>query len=199
MRPVLVSLLLTLRTLARSRAALELEILALRHQLLVLERSRPRRLRLTPSDRLLWAWLSRVWCQWRGAVVIVKPETVVAWHRRGFRLFWRWKSRHPFGRPTVPHAVRCLIRTMSEANPLWGAPRIHGELLKLGIDISQATVAKYMTRHKRPPSQIWRTFAQRTRKSTARYWTASATPACRFHGCSYSSTSAQGWLDVSRC
>jgi transposase InsO family protein len=84
--------------------------------------------------------------------------TVIAWHRQGFRLFWTWKSRRRIGRPTVPADVRALIRTMAKANPLWGAPRIHGELLKLGIDVSQATVAKYAVRHRRPPSQSWRTF-----------------------------------------
>src|SRR4029450_10130082 len=157
MSSVVISLLLALRSSVRTRAALHLEILALRHQLHVLERSRPRQLRLTWSDRLLWVWLSRVWQGWRAAVVIVAPETGIAWHRRGFRLFWRWKSRHR-GRPTAPAEVRTLIRSMSEANPLWGAPRIHGELLKLGIDVSQATVAKYMIRHRRPPSQTWRTF-----------------------------------------
>jgi transposase InsO family protein len=88
----------------------------------------------------------------------VKPETVIAWHRQGFRLFWTWKSRRHVGRRPVPADVRALIRTMSEANTLWGAPRIHGELLKLGIDVSQATVAKYMIRHRQPPSQTWRTF-----------------------------------------
>jgi hypothetical protein len=91
-------------------------------------------------------------------VHIVTPETVVAWHRRGFRVFWTWKSRHRTGRPAVPHDVRALIRDMSTANPLWGAPRIHGELLKLGIAVSQSTVAVYMRRHPRPPSQTWRIF-----------------------------------------
>jgi putative transposase len=158
MRSVIVSLLVTLRTSLRERAGLQLEILALRHQLQVLERTRPRRMRLTRSDQLLWVWLSRVWPGWRSAVVIVKPETILAWHRRGFRLFWRWKSRRRLGRPVVPPDVRLLIQTMAKANPLWGPPRIHGELLKLGIDISQATVAKYMPRHRRPPSQTWRTF-----------------------------------------
>ena len=155
---VLVSLLTTLRDCARSRAVLQLEILALRHQLRVLERSQSGRLRLTRLDRLLWAWLSRAWDQWRTALVIVKPETVVAWHRRGFRLFWAWKSRHKIGRPSVPEEIRALIRTMSTANPLWGAPRIHGELLKLGFTISQTTVATYMVRHRPRPSQTWRTF-----------------------------------------
>jgi putative transposase len=157
MMSVLVSLLLTLRDCVRSRAALQLEVLALHHQLHVLEQSRSRRLRLTRADRLLWVWISRVWKEWRAALVIVKPETVVAWHRRGLRLFWTWKSRR-LGRPTVPPDIGTLIRTMSEANPLWGAPRIHGELLKLGIEICQATVAKYMVHHRRPPSQTWRTF-----------------------------------------
>jgi putative transposase len=101
--------------------------------------------------------MSRVWRGWRTAVVIVRPETVIAWHRRGFRLFWAWRSRQR-GRPTVSPELRTLIRTLSEANPLWGAPRIHGELLKLGIGVSQATVAKYMTRRRRPPSQPWHTF-----------------------------------------
>src|SRR6266480_713448 len=97
---IFMSLLITLRDCARSRAVLQLEVLALRHQLRVLERSRPHRLRLTHVDRLLWVWLSRAWDQWRTVLMIVKPEMVVAWHRRGFRLFWTWKSRHRTGRPT---------------------------------------------------------------------------------------------------
>jgi len=100
-------------------------------------------------------WLAHAWRGWRTAVHIVTPETVVTWHRRGFRLFWTWKSRHRTGRPRVPTDVRALIRELSTANPLWGAPRIHGELLKLGIAVSQSTVAKYMRRHPRPPSQTW--------------------------------------------
>jgi transposase InsO family protein len=113
---------------------------------------------LSQADRLLWVWISRIWTEWRSAIVLVQPETVIAWHRRAFRLFWTWKSRHRVGRPAVSPAVRALIRSMSQANPLWGAPRIHGELLKLGIDVSQASVAKYLVRHRRPPSQTWRTF-----------------------------------------
>jgi hypothetical protein len=101
---------------------------------------------------------SQAWDGWRSAVIIVKPETVITWHRRGFRLFWRWKSRGRNGRPGVPPDVRALIRELSTANPLWGAPRIHGELQKLGVSASQSTVAKYMRRHPRPPSQTWRTF-----------------------------------------
>ena len=152
------ALLLTLRSCARSRAVLQLEVLALRHQLEVLQRSRPHRLRLGPADRLLWVWLSRVWNGWRTTLVIVKPETVVAWHRRAFRAFWSLKSRRRIGRTSVPPEVRALIRRVSDANPRWGAPRIHGELLKLGLDVSQSTVAKYMVRPRRPPSQTWRTF-----------------------------------------
>ena len=157
---VFLSVLQTLRTWAHSRAELQLEILALRHQLQVLQRTRPRRVRVTTTDRCLWVVLSRVWTWWRTGLVIVKPATVIAWHRRGFRLWWTWKSRRRMGRPTVAADIRTLIRTMAQANPRWGAPRIHGELLKLGIDVCQATVAKYMGRRRHPPSQTWCTFLQ---------------------------------------
>jgi transposase InsO family protein len=141
----------------RSRAVVELENLALRHQLHVLRRQRPGRPRLFAIDRLLWVLLYRLWPRCLEAMVLVKPATVIQWHRQGFRLFWRWRSRS--GRPSVEREIRDLIRQMSSANPLWGAPRIHGELLKLGIEISQATVAKYMVRRRgTPPSQNWRTF-----------------------------------------
>jgi putative transposase len=109
-------------------------------------------------DRLLWVWFSRVWCHWRTPLVIVKPETDIAWHRRGFPLFWTWKSRRRTGRPIVRQEVRTLIRTMSATNSLWGAPRIHGELLKLGFTVSQTTVARYMVRRRPLPAQTWRTF-----------------------------------------
>src|SRR5258708_3128343 len=131
----LLSLLQTPRTWAHSPAAPQVEILALRHQLQVLQRSRPRRLRLATTDRCVWVMLSRLWTGWRTALVIVKPETVIAWHRRGFRLWWTRKSRRRIGRPTEPTDLRMLIRTMANANPRCGAPRIHGELLKLWIDI----------------------------------------------------------------
>ncbi len=157
MMPVLL-FLRTFRTFAHSRAALQLEILALRHQVAVLQRARSRRVRLSKTDRWLWVVLARLWTGWRTALVIVKPETVIAWHRRGFRLWWTWKSRRRMGRPTVAADIRTLIRTMAQANALWGAPRIHGELLKLGIDVCQATVAKYMGRQRQPRSQTWRTF-----------------------------------------
>src|SRR5215467_10965001 len=150
------SLLVDLRT----RSAMQAEIIALRHQVSVLQRTRkPKRLVLKPCDRFLWVWLSRLWSGWRSALLIVKPETVIGWHRQGFRWYWTWKIRHGRpGRPCVPKETRDLIRTMSRDNPIWGAPRIHGELMKLGIKISEASVAKYMVRAPKPPSQTWRTF-----------------------------------------
>ena len=113
---------------------------------------------LKMTDRWLWVALSRLWSGWRSSLIIVKPGTVVAWHRKGFRLYWTWKSRQRIGRPKINSEVREIIQKMSRANPLWGAPRIHGELLKLGVAVAQATVAKYMVRSPRPPSQSWRTF-----------------------------------------
>jgi putative transposase len=144
----------------RGQAAMQAEIIALRHQLTVLQRSqKSRRPVLTRIDRCLWVWLSRVWSAWRSSLIIVKPETVINWHRQGFRWYWTWKVRHGrSGRPQVPKETRDLIRTMSRENPLWGAPRIHSELLKLGVKISQASIAKYMVRSPKPPSQTWRTF-----------------------------------------
>ncbi len=143
MIPVVFSLFLSFRSSFRERAALQAEILALRHQLLVLQRANQHhRLQLNAADRVLWVWLSRLWSGWRSALLIVKPETVIAWHRKGFRLYWALKSRVRNGRPPVSRETRDLIREMSLANPRWGAPRIHGELLKLGIAISQSTVAK---------------------------------------------------------
>ena len=144
--------------LFRSRASLEAEILTLRHQLNVLRRKAPKRLAFSNFDRLVFTSLYRIAPGVLDALVIVKPETVIRWHRAGFRLFWRWKSRTRGGRPMVPLEIRRLIRDMSLANPLWGAPRIHGELLKLGIDIGQTSVAKYMARCRKPPSQGWKTF-----------------------------------------
>ena len=120
----------------RSRASLELELVALQHQVTVLRRQRPGQLRLVSTDRLLWVWHYRVWPQVLNAMVLVKPATVVQWHRKGFRLYWPWRSRR-LGRPKMSPENRDLIRRMSLANPLWGAPRIHGELLKLGIEVSQ--------------------------------------------------------------
>ena len=153
----------TLASLCQTSAPLRLENLALRHQLTVLRRSAPKRLPLTSADRIFWVGLRQVWADWKSALLIVRAETVVAWHRKGFRLFWRWKIRHGKpGRPAVPQEVRDLIRLMSRNNPRWGAPRIHGELLKLGIEITEPTVAKYMIRQRKPPSQICRTFLELT-------------------------------------
>ncbi len=139
------------------RADLVAENLALRQQLVVLHR-KTRRPRLKTKDRVFWLWLARSWDGWRESLIVVKPSTLVRWHRQGFKYWWAWKSRRKGGRPTVAPEVRNLIRRMSRANPLWGAPRIHGELLKLGIDLSQTTVAKYMIRHPKPPSPSWRAF-----------------------------------------
>jgi transposase InsO family protein len=137
---------------------LALENLALRQQLAIFKRRHPRP-SLRPTDRLFWVWLSKIWTGWREALIIVKPETVIAWHRQAFRFYWRWLSRRKsIGRPTVSAEVRTLIKQMTQANPLWGAPRIHGELLKLGIDISERTVSRLMTKNRKPPSQTWRTF-----------------------------------------
>src|SRR3984893_14262141 len=144
--------------LFRSRASLEAEILTLRHQLNVLRRKAPQRLAFSNFDRLVFTSLYRIAPGVLNALVIVKPETVIRWHRAGFRAYWRWKSRQRSGRPKVPLEIRQLIRDMSLANPLWGAPRIHGELLKLGIEVGQTSVAKYMARGRRGPSQGWRTF-----------------------------------------
>ena len=144
----------------RSRAALQFEILALRHQIGVLQRSvtRPK---LTPADRVLWAWLCCIWKGWQSGAFIMKAATVVGWHRNGFGLFWTWKTRRgKLGRPAVPKEVRELIRMLSRENPLWGAPHIHGELLKLGIQVGETSVSKYMVRRRKPPSQTWRTFLE---------------------------------------
>jgi transposase InsO family protein len=154
MMTILTGLLFALRT----QRALAFENLALRHQLAVLQRTAPRP-RLGRSDRVFWVLLSRLWRGWAEVVSIVQPETVIRWQRTGFKLFWTWKSRgRGPGRPAVALEVQALIRRMSEANPLWGAPRIHGELQKVGLEISQATVSKYMARRRMPPSQTWRTF-----------------------------------------
>ena len=127
----------------------------------MLQRSARKRHTLTPLDRIIWVWLSRVWSDWRSALTIVQPQTVVAWHRASFRIFWTWKVRHGrSGRPAVSREVRDLIRRMCRENPTWGAPRIHGELLKLGIDIGETSVSKYMVRGRKPPSQTWRTFLE---------------------------------------
>jgi hypothetical protein len=140
-----------------SRAALAAENIALRQQLLVLQRS-VKRPKLRNSDRIFWSWLSRLWSGWRSALLIVQPQTIVKWHQLGFRLFWRWKSRGKPGRPPVDRDIRDLIRRMCRENPTWGAPRIQSELALLGHNVAESTVDKYMVRLPKPPSQNWRTF-----------------------------------------
>ncbi len=151
------SLLNFLLSSFKTRQSLVLENTALRHQLDVLQRN-AKRPRLKPIDRVLWALLSRFLPSWRRHLAIVQPDTVVRWHRAGWRLYWKWKSKPGSGRPKVTAEVRVLIRQMSLDNRLWGAPRIHGELIKLGYDVCQATIAKYMVKPTSPPSQTWKTF-----------------------------------------
>ena len=142
----------------RSRVALQAEVLVLRHQLNVLRRKSPRRVALGNIDRVVLIGLYRLAPKVLEALKIIAPETVIRWHRAGFRAYWRCKSRPLGGRPKTSADIRQLVREMSLANPFWGAPRIHGELLKLGIAVGQTTVAKYMARRRRPPSQGWKTF-----------------------------------------
>jgi transposase InsO family protein len=142
----------------KPRRRLEAEILVLRHQLNVLQQRAPRRLHLHWADRALFIWLYRRCPRILDAITIVRPETVVRWHRMGFAAYWRWKSRSLGGRPRVGKEVRDLIRRMSIENPLWGAPKIHGELLKLGIEVAQSTVSIYMVPRPDRPLQTWKTF-----------------------------------------
>src|SRR5512133_2165406 len=144
--------------LVKSRRRLEVENLFLRHQLNVALQRAPQRLRLRASDRALMVWMTRMRPSLLGLTRVVQPATVLRWHRCGLRAYWRWKSRARPGRPRVERELRDLIRRMSEENPLWGAPRIHGELLKLGFKLAESTVSKYMMRRRGPPSQTWRTF-----------------------------------------
>src|SRR5665811_1044229 len=142
----------------KSKSRLEAENAALRHQLIILRRKVPGRPRLTNNDRWFLVQLYRWFPSTLQVLTIIQPETLVRWHRAGFRGYWRWKSRTRGGRPQIETDLRALIRRMSIENPLWGAPRIHGELLKLGFEIAQSSVAKYMVKRRGPPSQGWRTF-----------------------------------------
>jgi transposase InsO family protein len=142
----------------KSKTRLEAENAVLRHQLIVLKRKSRGRVQLTNSDRWFFIQLYRWFPSVLSAITIIQPETLVRWHRTGFRYYWRWKSRSLGGRPQIDTDLRALIRRMSMENPLWGAPRIHGELLKLGFELAQSSVAKYMVKSCRPPSQRWRTF-----------------------------------------
>jgi putative transposase len=155
---VVIGLWTVLRALLFGSTAIALENLALRHQLAVLQRSIPRP-RLLRWDRILWVWLSRVWANWRSSLVIVQPATVLAWHRQGFQLYWRWKSRaHSVGRPRLDAQLRQLIRRMARENLTWGRRRIQAELALLGYRVAELTVAKYMHRTSPRPSPTWRTF-----------------------------------------
>jgi putative transposase len=158
MRAVLIAVVTSMTAVLRSRLALQLEVLALRHQLAVYQRA-GRRPRLTPADRVLWAWLSRAWSGWQAALVFVRPRTVITWQRKRFRAHWTRLSRQGKpGRPPVAKAIKGLIRQMSASNPAWGSPRIVGELRKLGIEVAKSTVEKYMSRRRQPPSPTWRAF-----------------------------------------
>jgi putative transposase len=155
---ILTAVALFLRAMLTAKIHLAVENLALRQQLAVCRQS-VKRPKLRPRDRVFWVLLSRLWPNWRSALAIVQPETVVKWHRKGFRLFWTWKSRRGKpGRPPIEREIRDLIRRMSRENPTWGAPRILSELALLGHNVAEATVAKYMHRPRKPPSQTWRTF-----------------------------------------
>jgi len=159
MKTILFPVLSTLLDFLRSRTFLHLEILALRQQLAMVKHRSPQRLRFQWRERLFWVWLFRLWPDCLKTLHVFKPNTVVRWHRNGFRKYWTRKCRfHQGGRPSIDPEVRKLIQTMSRDNIGWGAPRIQGELRMLGIEVSQATVSKYMLRHRKPPSQTWRTF-----------------------------------------
>ena len=150
---------LSIRGILWNRAGIVAENLALRHQLAILHQ-KSKRPRLRSRDRIFWAWLSRIWSGWRSALLIVRPDTVVRWHRQGFKLYWRWKSRKKIGRPAIPADIRTLIRRMARENLKWGVPRIQSELALLGLDIAESTVAKYLKRCPKSPSQTWRTFLE---------------------------------------
>ena len=156
---IVTGVVLFIRAMLASRATVVAENLALRHQLGVLQRS-VKRPQLRQRDRIFWVWLSRLWPDWRDSLAIMKPETVIRWHRKGFKLYWRWRSRGKPGRPKIDGEIRGLIRRMCRENVTWGAPRIQSELALLGITIDETTVAKYMCRPRKPPSQTWRTFLE---------------------------------------
>ena len=154
---ILRMLLAFLRAFLASRAALAVENMALRHQLAVLQRS-AKHPKLRKRDRIFWAWLSRLWSGWKSTLVIVQPATVVRWHRQGFKLYWRRKSRKKLGRPILEREIRELVHRMCREIPTRGAQRIQSELALLGYDVAESTVGQYMVRQPKPPSQSWRTF-----------------------------------------
>ena len=151
----------------KSRAELQIENLTLRHQLEILKRSAPKRTRFTNTDRLIFTWLFRLWPKAAQSIRIIHPKILIRWHREGFRIYWRWKSGRRGGRPKALNEVRILIRQIGTQNPLWGAPGIHGELLKLGFHVSQATVSRYMPRSPSSPDQTWKVFLRNHLPCTA--------------------------------
>jgi putative transposase len=150
-------LFLIIRTFFLLRASLVAENLALRQQLAVLKRQKPTP-RLKKRDRLFWIVLSKLWSGWKKSLLIVQPSTVLRWHRKGFKIFWSIKSRKKAGRPKIDVEIRRLIRQLSKENPRWGVPHIKSELALLGYDVAESTIAKYIFKHPKPPSQTWRTF-----------------------------------------
>ena len=161
MREFILSVIAVIRIFCQSRSDTALEVLALRQQVAVLKRKRPRPV-LNSLDRLFWTTLRHLWSRWTEVLVIVKPETVISWHRAGFRLYWRWRSRTRGGRPKITEEIRGLIRRLAEENTDWGAPKIHGEMLKLGFAVSERTVARYLRRIQRrgDPGKKWLAFLQ---------------------------------------
>ena len=170
MPELFLSLVAVVRVFFRSRSDTALEILALRQQVAVLKRKRPRP-KLNGLDRLFWTALRHGWSRWLDVLVIVKPETVIGWHRAGFRLYWRWRSRSRRGRPKITEEIRGLIRRLAEENPDWGAPKIHGELQKLGFVVSERSVARYLQRIRRrgDPGKRWLAFLQNHREVIAAF------------------------------
>jgi putative transposase len=162
---IILSFLVALRVFFRSRSDTALELLALRQQVAVLKRKRPRPT-LNSLDRLFWTTLRHFWSRWSDVLVIVKPETVLGWHRAAFRFYWRWRSRPRGGRPKITEEIRTFIRRLAAENPSWGAPKIHGELQKLGFVVSERTVARYLRRlHRRgDPGKRWLAFLQNHRE-----------------------------------
>jgi putative transposase len=164
--PFVLALIAAARVFFHSRTDIAVEVLALRQQVAVLKRRRPRP-PLRPLDRLFWTVLRATWSRWKDALLIVKPETVVGWHRAGFRLYWRWKSRPLGGRPRITEEIRVLIRRLAQENSDWGAPKIHGELQKLGFVLSERTVARYLRRIQRrgDPAKKWLAFLRNHREA----------------------------------
>jgi putative transposase len=161
----ILSFLAASRVFFRSRSDTALEVLALRQQIAVLKRKRPRP-KLNSWDRLFWTILRQCWSRWTDVLVLVKPDTVVGWHRAGFRLYWRWRSRPLGGRPKITEEIRVLIRRLAQENQGWGAPKIHGELQKLGLVVSERSVARYLRpiRRRGDPTKSWLTFLQNHRE-----------------------------------